>query len=119
MEEYPEGVDPDSIAESSGTKDEGPLSKRILSKVVKTRMNAFQELTDELSKKKNDPSFFDEYASEWDKKLSDINPGVQEAACCALKSWIVNNPNFKNLKVPDAVSILKVVVEKVLGGGKP
>jgi hypothetical protein len=31
----------------------------------------------------------------------------------------VNNPNFKNLKVPDAVSILKVVVEKVLGGGKP
>jgi len=33
-----------------------------MSKVVKTRMNAFSELADELAKKKNDSSFFDEYA---------------------------------------------------------
>jgi len=39
-------------------------------------MNAFSELAEELSKRKNDPSFFDEHASEWDKKLSDINPGA-------------------------------------------
>ncbi|EAR97553.2 hypothetical protein TTHERM_00439010 (macronuclear) [Tetrahymena thermophila SB210] len=119
MSEYPDGMDAESIQGASSSKDEGPLSKRLVSKVLKTRQTAFQELASEFETKKKDASLFSEYESEWDKKISDINPSVQEQACNALKNWIVFHPNFKNLKINDTSSILKALIEKCIASGKP
>ncbi|KAL4446462.1 hypothetical protein ABPG74_001203 [Tetrahymena malaccensis] len=119
MSEYPDGMDAESMQGASSSKDEGPLSKRLVSKVLKTRQSAFQELAQEFETKKKDASLFSEYESEWDKKISDINPSVQEQACNALKNWIVFNPNFKNLKINDTSSILKALIEKCIASGKP
>lgn len=39
--------------------------------------------------------------------------------CIALKNWITYHPSGKALKMSDAVSVMKMLIEKCITGGKP
>ena len=115
ISEYPEGTDPNEMEQGNKEEETGPLEKRIKSKIIKTRQNAFEELAELIEKADPSDSIVSEYSGEFIKFISETNPAAQEKALCALKAYLskVSTPAM------DSRGSVKVLIDKVIGPGKP
>ncbi|EGR33040.1 hypothetical protein IMG5_062950, partial [Ichthyophthirius multifiliis] len=103
--------------EESEDQNEQTLQQKLNSKIIKTKMSAFETLSKQFQSTKA-LSFFDEFSQDWDKKLSESNPGVQEQVCIALKNYLIYHPLGKSLKITD-ISIFRALIEKCISSPKP
>ena len=115
--EYPDGMDPAEFDPSASNQAEesGPLEKRIRSKIVKTRQNAFDELAKLIEAADEGEGIVHEYAGEFIKFIAESNPAAQEKAICAAKAYLakVSAPSI------DTKNFVKVLIDKALGPAKP
>lgn len=118
MSEYPEGTDPsefDGTAPGNKEEETGPLDKRLKSKIVKTRQNAFEELAGLIEKSDQSDPIVSEYAGEFIKFIAETNPAAQEKALLAFKAYV------EKVSAPavDGKNAVKVLIDKAIGPAKP
>lgn len=108
MEPFPSG-------EAEAPQDAGPLATRVKSKVWKIRQTAFEELAQKFQEADVSDPIFEEYRSDLEKFIADSNPGAQEKALDALKTYLQK----KNGASLDTNNLVKTLIDKALGPAKP